>query len=258
LVYFFPSYLQTVYNSNSAQLSIYYGIIILICGTASCLLGGYLATRQEAGSYYMQKSFPMRQMVAGVGTLVSAPLLVLCAYVHKLYPTTESGSTEARSVALATLALATLAGELWYGPVISLIAEPLSAKGRTMALAFYHATSTAVGFIGPDLIVLIVRGISTSDEPYPYEIREVLIPVVCFGILFSGALFLFSSGWTRYDDEVKTRSAAVEARTLAGELWSGMASSGKSRRNVLLVCYSVLFILAVAFTIISLAPDDQK
>lgn len=168
----YPTFLIRTYGLSIAEVGLYYGLLMLICGTAGTLGGGWLSGRlMRAG----RTDANLRIVL--VTTLLKALPLV----VGPLMPNA--------ALALAFMAVGTLIGQAAQGVIIAAIQDvtPNQLRGQVMALTLLCVNLIGLG-LGASFIAAITDFVFGDEAALRYSIAlsgAVLLPIIV-AILVAG------------------------------------------------------------------------
>ncbi|HCK83224.1 MAG TPA: MFS transporter [Hyphomonadaceae bacterium] len=155
LFFWMPSFLVRSFGFDVAQVSIYYGALLLIGGVAGVWLGGVLADKMGASKRSRYALIP-----------AAAFLLALPCYVAGLV---SSSPVSAFLLFLAPTAL----GLVWLGPVINAVQHLAPAHMRATASALFLFINNLIGLgLGSLLIGALSDALTAQfgDEALRYSI----------------------------------------------------------------------------------------
>ncbi len=161
----YPTFLIRTYQMPVAEVGLYYGIVMLICGTIGTVAGGWMSGR------LMQKG----QSDANIRiVLVTTVLKALPLIAGPLMPTAP--------LALACMALGTLIGQGAQGVMISAIQDvtPNQLRGQVMALTLLCVNLIGLG-LGASFIAAITDFGFGDEGAIRYSIAiagAVLLPII--------------------------------------------------------------------------------
>lgn len=188
----YPTFLIRTYQMPVAQVGLYYGILMLVCGTVGTIIGGWLSGR------LMRKGQPDANMriVLGTTILKAVPLVV-----GPLMPNA--------ALALGCMAVATLIGQAAQGVIISAIQDvtPNQLRGQVMALTLLSVNLVGLG-LGASFIAAITDFGFGDESALRYSIAlsgAVLLPII---------VLMIWSGLPAYRRALVRMGNGGEARTL--------------------------------------------
>jgi MFS family permease len=168
----YPTFLIRTYGLSIAEVGLYYGLLMLVCGTIGTLGGGWLSGRlMQAG----RTDANLRIVL--VTTLLKALPLV----VGPLMPNA--------ALALAFMAVGTLIGQAAQGVIIAAIQDvtPNQLRGQVMALTLLCVNLIGLG-LGASFIAAITDFVFRDEAALRYSIAlsgAVLLPIIV-AILVAG------------------------------------------------------------------------
>lgn len=168
----YPTFLIRTYQMPVAEVGLYYGIVMLICGTIGTVAGGWMSGR------LMQKG----QSDANIR-------IVLVTTVLKALPLIAGPLMPNAPLALACMALGTLIGQGAQGVMISAIQDvtPNQLRGQVMALTLLCVNLIGLG-LGASFIAAITDFGFGDEGAIRYSIAiagAVLLPIIV-GIIVAG------------------------------------------------------------------------
>ena len=161
----YPTFLVRTYGMSVSDVGLYYGMLMLVCGTIGTLGGGWISGR------LMQSGRADANMrIVLVTTLLKAVPLV----IGPLMPTPQ--------LALACMAVGTLVGQAAQGVIISAIQDvtPNQLRGQVMALTLLSVNIVGLG-LGASFIAAIIDFGFGDENALRYSIAiagAVLVPVI--------------------------------------------------------------------------------
>lgn len=161
----YPTFLIRTYQMPVAEVGLYYGVVMLVCGTIGTLAGGWMSGR------LMRKG----QSDANIRiVLVTTILKALPLIVGPLMPNAP--------LALACMALGTLIGQGAQGVMISAIQDvtPNQLRGQVMALTLLCVNLVGLG-LGASFIAAITDFGFGDESAIRYSIAiagAVLLPLI--------------------------------------------------------------------------------
>ncbi|WOK35445.1 MFS transporter [Sphingomonas sp. C3-2] len=161
----YPTFLIRTYSMSVADVGIYYGMVMLVCGTVGTIIGGWLSGRLMRKG----KADANMRIVLGTTILKSLPLVV-----GPLMPSA--------ALALAFMAVGTLIGQAAQGVMISAIQDvtPNQLRGQMMALTLLSVNLVGLG-LGASFIAAITDFGFGDESALRYSIAiagAVLLPVI--------------------------------------------------------------------------------
>lgn len=161
----YPTFLIRTYNMPVAEVGLYYGVVMLVCGTIGTIAGGWVSGR------LMQKG----QADANIR-------IVLVTTVLKALPLIAGPLMPNAPLALACMAIGTLIGQGAQGVMISAIQDvtPNQLRGQIMALTLLSVNLVGLG-LGASFIAAITDFGFGDEGAIRYSIAiagAVLLPVI--------------------------------------------------------------------------------
>lgn len=168
----YPTFLIRTYQMPVAEVGLYYGIVMLICGTIGTVGGGWMSGR------LMQKGQPDANI-----------RIVLVTTVLKAIPLIVGPLMPSAPLALACMAVGTLIGQGAQGVMISAIQDvtPNQLRGQVMALTLLCVNLVGLG-LGASFIAAITDFGFADEGAIRYSIAiagAVLLPLI-IAILVAG------------------------------------------------------------------------
>ena len=187
--YYMPTYLSTLYPSETELLS-RYGIIVGVVGSVAVLLGGLLT------SIYWQRTKMLPLFLVGIGGMISSVFVLLMLFSRQI-----SGNYQNRGVRTlyGTMSAAYLTAELWLGAINSLIVLLLPPRYKTFGLAIWDAIQVLIYASGPEIIGLALRNVDSSSQAYLDGTKIALAVIIPVGYWIAGIGFLLSIPFVRKD-----------------------------------------------------------
>jgi hypothetical protein len=179
--YYMPSYLSSVYPSETNLLS-RYGIIVGVVGSATVVAGGLICS--AAG----KRRAVMPLYLTGIGGMMSSIFVILMVFSRTL-----AGGDQARGVQTlyGVMSAAYLTAELWLGAFASLLALILPPQTKTFCLAIYTSTIILIYSSAPQMIGLALRRYEPESSAYIRKTRDILATLIPTGYWVAGIGFLF-------------------------------------------------------------------
>ncbi|WP_380871971.1 MFS transporter [Sphingomonas sp. DBB INV C78] len=185
----YPTFLIRTYGMSVAEVGLYYGTLMLICGTIGTLAGGWLSGRlMRAG----RADANMRIVLAT--TLIKALPLIIGPLMPNPW------------LALACMAVGTLIGQAAQGVMISAIQDvtPNQLRGQVMALTLLSVNLVGLG-LGASFIAAITDFVFADEAALRYSIAVagvILLPII---------IFILMLGLRIYRRRLEEMSLAVDA-----------------------------------------------
>lgn len=168
----YPTFLIRTYGMSIAEVGLYYGVLMLVCGTIGTLGGGWVSGRlMQSG-----RADANLRIVLVTSLLKALPLIV-----GPLMPSAP--------LALACMAVGTLIGQAAQGVMIAAIQDvtPNQLRGQVMALTLLCVNLVGLG-LGATFIAAITDFVFRDEAAIRYSIAlsgVVLLPVIVV-ILLTG------------------------------------------------------------------------
>ena len=187
--YYMPTYLSTLYPSETELLS-RYGIIVGVVGSVAVLLGGFLT----AICWQRTKVLPL--YLVGIGGMISSIFVMLMLFSRQ-----AAGGSQEKGVRVlyGTMSAAYLTAELWLGAINSLIVLLLPPRYKTFGLSIWDAIQVLIYASGPEIIGLALRNIDSASAAYLDGTKIALAVIIVVGYWFAGIGFLASSKLVKRD-----------------------------------------------------------
>lgn len=168
----YPTFLIRTYGMSIAEVGLYYGVLMLVCGTIGTLAGGWVS-----GRLMRSGRADANLRIVLVTTLLKALPLIL----GPLMPDA--------TLALAFMAVGTLIGQAAQGVMIAAIQDvtPNQLRGQVMALTLLSVNLVGLG-LGATFIAAITDFLFRDEAAIRYSIAlsgVVLLPVIV-AILLAG------------------------------------------------------------------------
>jgi MFS family permease len=179
--YYMPSYLSSIYPSETTLLS-RYGIIVGVVGLVAVISGGFICSS-------LDKWRPIMPLyLTGIGGMVSAIFVILMVFSRIL-----AGGDESKGVRIlyGVMSAAYLTAELWLGAFASLLALLLPPQTKTFCLAIYTCTIILIYSSAPQIIGLALRDYEPESPAYIDKTRDILAILIPIGYWVAGVGFLF-------------------------------------------------------------------
>ena len=178
--YYMPTYLSTLYSSETEFLS-RYGIIVGVVGSVAVLLGGLLT------SAFWKRTKLLPLYLVGIGGMVSSIFVLLMLFSRQI-----CGDNQQRGVKTlyGTMSAAYLTAELWLGAINSLIVLLLPPRYKTFGLAIWDAIQVLIYASGPEIIGLALRKVDSSSQAYLDRTKIALAVMIPMGYWLAGVGFL--------------------------------------------------------------------
>jgi len=179
-------YFKLAFPDNSADYAVAQALITAVAGSASGLLGGYLADQlgsdQTAnGDNSNDDSLAAKLLVPVVGSALAAPAWYFA--VH---------STDSFQTAMIWLSVEYFVAESWFGPTISTLLGTVSKGGTAQGL---FTLTGAVANLAPTLLGVLYTSTSSpgGGSESSAELLQWLSPIVCLCYVLSAACFAISA-----------------------------------------------------------------
>lgn len=187
--YYMPTYLSTLYASETQLLS-RYGIIVGVVGSVAVLLGGFLT------SAYWHRTKLLPLYLVSIGGIISSVFVLLMLFSRQI-----SGNSQDSGVRTlyGTMSAAYLTAELWLGAINSLVVLLLPPWYKTFGLAIWDAVQVLIYASGPEIIGLALRDVDSSSEAYLNGTRIALAVIIPVGYWVAGVGFLIAIPFVRKD-----------------------------------------------------------
>lgn len=161
----YPTFLIRTYGIPVAEVGLYYGVVMLVCGTIGTIAGGWMSGR------LMQKG----QSDANIR-------IVLVTTVLKALPLIAGPLMPSAPLALACMALGTLIGQGAQGVIIAAIQDvtPNQLRGQVMALTLLCVNLVGLG-CGASFIAAITDFGFGDEGAIRYSIAlagAILLPII--------------------------------------------------------------------------------
>ncbi|KIW49015.1 hypothetical protein PV05_10731 [Exophiala xenobiotica] len=186
--WYMPSYLSSIYPSQSELLS-RYGIIVGVVGSVAVVLGGVVSS-------LMSEHATAVLYLTGIGGMVSAPFVICMVFSRSL-----AGGNEEAGVRIlyGVMSAAYLTAELWLGAFASLLALLFPARTKTFCLAIYTSTIVFLYSSAPQIIGLALRHYEPGSPAYIEKTRDILAILIPVGYWVAGIGFLVSIKMVKSD-----------------------------------------------------------
>jgi hypothetical protein len=178
--YYMPSYLSSIYPSETNLLS-RYGIIVGVVGSTAVVAGGLACT--AAGTW--RALMPL--YVTGIGGMISSIFVILMVFSRSLAGGDESSGVR---ILYGVMSAAYLTAELWLGAFASLLALILPPQTKTFCLAIYTCTIILIYSSAPQIIGLALRKYDPGSSAYIQKTRDILAILIPIGYWVAGIGFL--------------------------------------------------------------------
>lgn len=161
----YPTFLIRTYGMSIAEVGLYYGVVMLVCGTVGTLCGGWVSGRlMQSG-----RADANLRIVLVTSLLKALPLIV-----GPLMPNA--------TLALAFMAVGTLIGQAAQGVMIAAIQDitPNQLRGQVMALTLLCVNLIGLG-LGATFIAAITDFVFRDESAIRYSIAlsgAVLLPII--------------------------------------------------------------------------------
>ena len=168
----YPTFLVRTYQMPIAQAGLYYGLLMLVCGTIGTIAGGWISGR------LMRK-----------GRADANMQIVLATTVLKALPLIVGPLMPSATLALLFMGIGTLIGQGAQGVMIAAIQDitPNRLRGQVMALTLLCVNLIGLG-VGASFIAAITDFGFGDENAIRYSIAlsgAILLPVIV-GIIFTG------------------------------------------------------------------------
>lgn len=166
----YPTFLIRTYGMSIGEVGLYYGVLMLVCGTAGTIGGGWLSGRLMRSG----RADANMRIVLGTMLLKALPLIV-----GPLMPNA--------ALALGFMAIGTLIGQAAQGVMIAAIQDvtPNQFRGQVMALTLLAVNLVGLG-LGASFIAAITDFGFGDESALRYSIAiagAVLLPAIVLLIL---------------------------------------------------------------------------
>ncbi|CAJ1936421.1 unnamed protein product [Cylindrotheca closterium] len=179
-------YFKLAFPDNSSDYAVAQALITAVAGSASGLLGGYVADQlgsdsKTNGDDSDKNALASKLLVPVVGSALAAPAWYFA--VH---------STDSFQTAMIWLSVEYFIAESWFGPTISTLLGTVTKGGTAQGL---FTLTGAVANLAPTLLgVLYTNTISQgSGSESSAELLQWLSPAVCLGYVLSAVCFAISA-----------------------------------------------------------------
>lgn len=179
-------YFKLAFPDNSSDYAVAQALITAVAGSASGLLGGFLADRLGSDKNTNEEStsgdaLAAKLLVPVVGSALAAPAWYLA--VH---------STGSFQTAMVWLSIEYLIAESWFGPTISALLGTVEKGGTAQGL---FTLTGAVANLAPTLLGVLYTNASSqvSGSESSTELLRWLSPAVCAGYVLSAVCFAISA-----------------------------------------------------------------
>lgn len=176
----YPTFLMRTYGMSPGEVGLYYGTLMLVCGTAGTICGGWLS-----GVLIRRGRTDANLRVMFYATILkSAPLVI-----GPLMPTA--------GLALALMAFATLVGQASQGVVLTAIQDvtPNRLRGQVTALTLLAVNLIGLGF-GSSIIASITDFGFRDEGALRYAIS------ITGALVLPMMLIILGRGMKRYREEL--------------------------------------------------------
>jgi hypothetical protein len=178
--YYMPSYLSSIYPSETNLLS-RYGIIVGVVGSVAVIAGGLICS--SSGKF--RALMPL--YLTGIGGMISSIFVILMIFSRNL-----AGGNESKGVRIlyGVMSVAYLTAELWLGAFASLLALLLPPQTKTFCLAIYTCTIILIYSSAPQIIGLALRKYDPESVAYLRKTRDILAILIPIGYWVAGIGFV--------------------------------------------------------------------
>ena len=228
--YYMPTYLSTLYPSQTELLS-RYGIIVGVVGSVAVLLGGLLT------SFYWRQTKLLSLYLVAIGGMISSIFVLLMLFSLHI---AGNNQTQGVKILYGTMSAAYLTAELWLGAINSLIVLLLPPRYKTFGLSIWDAIQVLMYSAGPEIIGLSLRNVDSASDTYLRGIRIALAVIIPVGYWVAGVGFL--------------AAIPLVKRDLSGGFVQGRL--GPSRRTAFGVAGVVIGVMVVVLFVVSIVYRD--
>jgi len=189
--YYMPTYLSTLFPSETELLS-RYGIIVGVVGSVAVLLGGLLTS----ACWQRTKMLPL--YLVGVGGMISSIFVLLMLFSRQI---SNGSQTSGVRVLYGTMSAAYMTAELWLGAINSLIVLLLPPRYKTFGLSIWDAIQVLIYASGPEIIGLALRNDDSASQAYLDGTKIALAVMIPLGYWLAGVGFLVAIPLVKKDLE---------------------------------------------------------
>lgn len=179
-------YFKLAFPENSADYAVAQALITAVAGSASGLLGGYLADQlgsnsKNKGDDSNKDAQASKLLVPVIGSALAAPAWYFA--VH---------STDSFQTAMIWLSVEYFIAESWFGPTISTLLGTVTKGGTAQGL---FTLTGAVANLAPTLLGVLYTSTSSQGggSESSAELLQWLSPGVCLGYALSSVCFAISA-----------------------------------------------------------------
>lgn len=228
--YYMPTYLSTLYPSETQLLS-RYGIIVGAVGSVAVLLGGLLT------SAFWQKTKVLPLYLVGVGGMISSIFVLLMLFSRQAAGGSQDSGVR---VLYGTMSAAYITAELWLGAINSLIVLLLPPRYKTFGLSIWDAIQVLIYASGPEIIGLALRNVDSASAAYLDGTKIALAVIIVVGYWLAGIGFLLSMN--------------LVTRDVTGDFVVGRLSA---RRRIGFTVFGVLIgVMVIVLFVVSIVYKD--
>eukprot|EP01135_Chromosphaera_perkinsii_P003163 Nk52_evm52s236 gene=Nk52_evmTU52s236 len=189
---FIPSYIKNNFPGRREEVSIYYGLVILFVGSASCLLGGRITQK------FWKRDRRVGLWIGAIGSIATIPFLAMVIYARDIVRHSEDA---AMALTFVSLSAAYIFAEGWLGPTAAVIQILLPEGMMTIGFSLYLMIINFIGGSGPELLGILL--INSSESSDPNTTNHVLFYVISGAYLIAAPWFVFAS--LSIDGDIKNK-----------------------------------------------------
>jgi MFS family permease len=172
----YPTFLIRTYGMSPLEVGFYYGTIMLVCGTAGTLAGGWL-------SGYLQRR----------GNVDANLKIMFFATVLKALPLVIGPLMPTATLALSFVAIGTLIGQASQGVILTAIQDvtPNRLRGQVTALALLAVNLIGLG-LGSSIIAGLTDFVFRDEQALRYSIAltgAVFLPIMA--LMLAGGMGIY-------------------------------------------------------------------
>ena len=170
-----PAFFMGAYGKTPGELGSYYGPIVMLFGSSSSFLGGFLSSLWQA-----KGREDAAALVCMIGSVASIPCVALMLYMPQIVGSSDELSF---ALSLAFLAAAYLTAECWMGPASAIGINIYPNAIKTSVTAVFNLSLALLGSLGPVLVGFVYDATPSSAHP------SVLFASIALSYGFSAVLF---------------------------------------------------------------------
>jgi len=172
----YPTFLIRTYGMSPLEVGFYYGTVMLVCGTAGTLAGGWL-------SGYLQRR----------GNVDANLKIMFFATVLKALPLVIGPLMPTATLALSFVAIGTLIGQASQGVILTAIQDvtPNRLRGQVTALALLAVNLIGLG-LGSSIIAGLTDFVFRDEQALRYSIAltgAVFLPIMA--LMLAGGMGIY-------------------------------------------------------------------